>query len=141
MPSEIRIYPDARFVRWQRNFDKLGTKPMSREAIEEWEIATEVMFDLTQQYAHVLSGDMKGSGEMEIASSTPTSITAHITYGGGQRSNVKPHWKHQTIDYTQYELQRGESHDFFSRAHQRAQDRLEKGSLNAMMAQMNTERW
>lgn len=141
MPSEIRIFPDARFVRWQRNFEKLGSRPMSREAIDEWEQATEVMFDLTQQYAHVLSGDMKKSGKMEIESHDRTSITAAITYGGTQKSDAKPTWKHQLVDYTQYELARGESHDFFSRAHKKAQDRLEQGALDALKAQFNSERW
>lgn len=141
MPVEIRIFPDARFVRWQRNFDKLGRKPMSRAAVEEWEQSTEVMFDLTQQYAHVLSGDMKKSGTMGVEEVTPTSITCHITYGGTRKSDAKPHWKHQFVDYTQYELRLGGDHDFFQRAHRKAQDRLEKGAMNAMMTHLNSERW
>ena len=142
MAHEIRIHPDATFVQWVKSFTKLASgMPMSREAVEEWEQATEVMFDLTQQYAHVLSGDMLRSGTMGIEEVSRTSITAHITYGGGQRSNTRPHWEHQKIDYVKYELRRGGSHDFFKLAHQSAERRLQAGAKAAMMAHINSLRW
>lgn len=141
MAREIRITTDQTFALWVRSFTKLGSIPISPAAVEEWEQAVEVMFDLTQQYAHVLSGDMVRSGEMGIDEVSRTSIQASIRYGGGQRSNTKPHWKHQTIDYTKYELRRGGSHDFFQRAHQAAENRLQRGARDALMAHINSQRW
>lgn len=141
MARELRIHPDATFVQWLSSFTKLGHIPISQSAVDEWEQATEVMFDLTQQYAHVLSGDMVRSGTMGIESVSANTITAHITYGGGQRSNTRPHWKNQEIDYTKYELRRGGSHDFFKRAHQSAEARLQAGAKAAIVAHINSLRW
>lgn len=142
MPSgHVRIIPDSTFVQWQRSFEKLGRVPISQAAVREWEQTIEVMFDLTQQYAHVLSGDMVRSGKYQIDEVTKLEIKGSITYGGGQRSNTKPHWQHQEIDYTKYELERGGSHDFFKRAHQAAERRLEEGSKAALMAHLSSLRW
>ena len=141
MPREFRIYPDAVYARWIRNFNKLGTQPMSRAAIAEWEVHAEILFDLTQQYAHVDSGDMKRSGDVKFESSSPTSITSIISYGGGRKSDAKPHWKHQFIDYTKYELERDGQHDFFKRAQSAGEKRMAKGALRALEKHIGSERW
>jgi len=141
MPSEIRIRPDENFIRWTRNFQKLGSKPISPAAVMEWELATEILFDLTQQYAHVDSGDMKRSGKMHMERPGANSITGVITYGGTRKSDAKPHWKHQMVDYTKYEIARDGQHDFVARARRSAENRLQKASLKALEKHIGSERW
>ena len=64
MPAvEVRV--SANYDRWVSGFGNL-----KREAIERgkqtWETATEVFFDRTQEYAHVVTGEMKASGHAEV---------------------------------------------------------------------------
>jgi hypothetical protein len=139
--SSIRIYPDARFVRWVHNFNGLGRGPLPRGTVEAWRTATEVFFGATQQMIHVDSGDLLGSGKMEIEDETHESVTAAVTYGGGRKSDAKPWWKHQEIDYAKYELGRGGSHDFFARAAQKTHKRLQQGAGNALVKMMEAEEW
>lgn len=135
----VKIIADRKMVKWVKNFGELGAK-VTPGAVKEWEAATEVMFGATQQYIHVDSGDLQGSGSIEIEDETRHTITAAISYGGGQRSNAKPHWKHQEIDYAKYELERGGSHDFFQRAANKTHKRLQQGvgdGLRRMVEEMD----
>jgi uncharacterized protein YprB with RNaseH-like and TPR domain len=141
MPSEIRIRPDETFIRWTRNFAKLGTKPISPAAVAEWEIGTEILFDLTQQYAHIDSSDMKRSGKFHMQRPSTTEITGVITYGGTRKSDAKPWWKHHLVDYTKYEVARGGEHDFITRARRASEHRLQKLALKALEKHIGSERW
>lgn len=125
MANEMRIYAAGDFDRWLNAFNELGGPGVPAAAVEEWNVACEILFGATQQYAHVLSGDMLSSGKLEV-DVEGKDVVGTITYGGGQRSNTKPHWKHQEIDYVPYELARGGSHDFIDRAVVKTVPRLEE---------------
>lgn len=66
-----------------------------------WKQATDVMFDRSQQYAHVLTGENKASGEAEVDSEGPTTLVGRITYDS---------------DHAIYEENRGGEHAFLGRA-------------------------
>lgn len=113
------VVPDERFIRWQRGFDLLADKGVGPEQVRQWQAAVEVFYTATQRHAHVLSGDMKRSGRMEVRQDGGLEIVGSVRYGGtvGAGGNV---------DYVIYELRRGGSHDFFARGMNSARKRMEK---------------
>lgn len=140
--GRIVIVPDARFLRWVSNFEKIGRGgPLPMAAVREWENAVEMLFAAGQQYAHVDSGDMLSSGRMEIEDKSGGRITGAITYGGTRKSDAKPWWKHQFVDYTKYELERGGAHDFLKRASNATHRRLTGASGDVLKKIMEAERW
>ena len=140
--GSFTIYPDARFRRWVSNFDRIGrTGPPPPAAVREWETAVEMMFAASQQYVHIDSGDLLSSGSCEIEDVDSHTITGAITYGGTRKSDAKPWWKHQFVDYTKYELERGGSHDFLKRASNATHRRLTAASGDVLKKMMEQERW
>lgn len=122
----IVIYGDETFRQWLRGLAKMGER-IPQASVDEWNDACEVLFGATQQYAHVLSGDMLSSGRLKVEREGLT-VVGTITYGGGQRTNIPSHWKHQEIDYTPFELARRGSHDFIERAVVKTIPRLEEAA-------------
>lgn len=65
MTGAVEVRVTANYDRWVSGFGNI-----QREAIEHgrdaWEAATEVFFDRTQEYAHVVTGEMKASGKAEV---------------------------------------------------------------------------
>ena len=93
-------------------------------------VGNEVLFSHTQQYAHVLSGDMKSTGNLEVElGESGLTIDADLSYGGPAASG-------EDVDYTIYELRRGGSHDFFARALKQSTKILEEGGGHAMIEVM-----
>ncbi|QOP66160.1 hypothetical protein SEA_DANIELLEIGNACE_19 [Arthrobacter phage DanielleIgnace] len=139
----VRIMADRGLVRWQKGFRGVAEKSrhLPHGVVHKWQTAVEVMFGATQQMIHVVSGDLQGSGRMDIVEETGETVTAAITYGGGRRSNAKPTWKHQEIDYAKYELERGGSHDFFTRAEKKSRKRLQEGVGEGLVELMKSEDW
>lgn len=126
----IKIDMGHKLPHWGRGFDRLDG-PIPDGAVKEWTEACEVFFGATQQYAHVLSGDMVSSGRLSMSRGL-SEIEGLIEYNGGRRSNAKPWWKHQEIDYTQYEVARGGSHDFFRRALVKTRDHMTEAAGKAL---------
>lgn len=128
----IKIVRSAGFDSWVRGLERVGNE-IPREAEEEWEQAVEMLFGGTQQYAHVVSGDMVTGGEMAMHREGDQ-LVGEISYGGNRRSDAKPWWKHQYVDYVEYELRRGGSHDFFQVALDRLTPAVEQGLSRALVA-------
>lgn len=126
MPSSARVRPGHMVISvgledWKRGFRHLEKENVSRVAVEKWSLAVEVLFAATQQYAHVLSGDMISTGRHKTGREG-TDIVGEIEYGGipGEATG-------EMVDYTEYELKRKGSHDFYARAARATKDRLEAG--------------
>jgi len=129
--SSVRFVQDDTFAHWLSSFRKLkdGEK-LPASAVREWRAANEVLFSHTQQYAHVLSGDMKSTGNLEVElGESGLTIDADLSYGGPASSG-------EDVDYTVYELRRGGSHDFFARALKQSTSILEEGVGHAMIELM-----
>ena len=95
----IRVETDATFKRWITGLAALPAGPVERE----WQAATDEFFARTQTFAHVITGAMKASGDSQVTASGDE-VQGVLSYGGGG------------VDYTIYELRRGDSHDFYARA-------------------------
>jgi hypothetical protein len=82
---------------WISGLEKFGDADADAEI--RWRQATEVFFDRSQQAVHVISGDLKGSGEMNT-SRTLRTLVGEVVYGDTPE-----------CDYAAYEFARGGSHD------------------------------
>jgi len=89
----------ARWQRWGAGFGHIG-REFGSPAERAWEQATETMFDFSQQYAHVVTGEMKGSGSFEV-DATGREVTGRVVYDS---------------DHAIFEEERGGSHAFLTRA-------------------------
>lgn len=95
---EVTISPE--WDEWTRGFDRLPVEILA--AVERpWQAAADLMFDKSQQFAHVLSGEMKASGEPAEVTIKPLEVVATIEY---------------TSDHAIYEERRGGSHAYLTRA-------------------------
>lgn len=99
MSGAIKVKVSAEWKAWERGFGSVGPALRS-EGRRRWQAVTDVMFDRSQQYAHVLSGDNKASGS---ASTTATSdeLVGTIEYDS---------------DHAIFEENRGGEHAFIGRA-------------------------
>lgn len=88
--------------KWIAEFDRLANP--DPEALIRWHQATEVMFDRSQQFVHVITAALKQSGRMDVRE-TRNTLHGEITYGGTA-----------ACDYAVYEFARGGSHDALARA-------------------------
>lgn len=70
---------------------------------DEWRVATEIFFKRTRERVHVVSGDLKRSGAMDILTSGDD-VVGVVEYGGG------------TVDYAVIEARRGPEHDYLTPA-------------------------
>lgn len=80
-----------------------GEKHVTAAAMVYWAAAGDVLFDRSQEYVHILSGNLKASGRQRTFK-TPQGVTFEVVYGGGE------------VDYAIYEIARGGDHDFLGRA-------------------------
>lgn len=105
--SRIRFVVPPEWRAWRQGFGD-----MEKQAIKYgfvlWQAATEVFFDRTQEAVHILSGDLKRSGEMSVRPYGRT-IVGEVTYGN------------EEVDYAPYEIARGGSHDFMTIGWSRAE--------------------
>lgn len=91
----------------------------------EWRAANDVFFSKTQQYVHVISGDLRTSGVLDVNDVGPT-IVATITYGGVEGTQGP-------VDYAAEEIARGGDHDFIGKAFGETTNIL-KAAVGAAMA-------
>lgn len=108
--KNLRVTVDSQYHKWEAGFARLGSGEIPHSAVRAWEDACEVYYGATQQYVHVISGDLKKSGRMHVHREA-SRVVGEISYAGKRRSK-----KHGLVDYTWYEVRRGGSHDFFRRA-------------------------
>jgi hypothetical protein len=95
----ITVKVSSQWTRWERGMGSLSTA-MRTEGRRRWQAVTDVMFDRSQGYAHVLSGENKASGSSDTTA-TATELVGTIEYDS---------------DHAIYEEARGGSHAFIGRA-------------------------
>lgn len=95
MSVEIKISPN--YEKWIRGFNHAEAE-MHVAGQRRWEQATDVFFDRTQANVHILSGDLKDSGDAEVEVNAGELI-GRITYD---------------TDYAIYEEARGGSHAYIA---------------------------
>jgi hypothetical protein len=93
-PPEIR-----RWARGMRDFE--GN--LIDAAMVHWHAAADVMFGRSQEYVHIVSGNLKSSGRSRVVK-LMHSVYCEIIYGGAD------------VVYAQIEEDRGGDHAFLSRA-------------------------
>lgn len=122
MPSRGRHFSATGLDRWIEvldNFDKASEADEVR-----WRQATDVFFARTQQYTHIISGALLGSGRMDTYRDRRT-ITGEVGYGGTA-----------DCDYAVYEFARGGSHDALGRGFEATTDLFER-----TLAEIMEDRW
>lgn len=105
--SRVEIRVSSNWDRWQT-----GLRHLDRElgiAVEQvWDATTDVFFDRSQEYAHVLSGDMKDAGRATISHEGRGTIVGTVEYAdrGDKKGGV----------HAVMEEKRGGEHAFLTRA-------------------------
>ena len=89
-------------------------------AVAVWSAAVDVWFSKTQQYVHVISGDLKSSGEQDVTLHGRV-IEGALTYSGGPDRS-----------YAVYEIRRGGAHDFLTRGFVATQKIFQRALVDAM---------
>ena len=95
----VKVKVSANYDRWIAGFRNLD-REMATTGRRAWEAATDVMFDRSQSYAHVLTGENKASGHAEVLVEAGEFI-GRIEYDS---------------DHAIYENARGGEHAFIDRA-------------------------
>lgn len=88
-------------------------------AVKVWEAAMDVFDSKTQQYVHVVSGDLRGSSEVTVERAEHH-IVGVLYFGITDE-----------VDYAVYEQQRGGSHDFMERGIRATEAIFQKAALAA----------
>lgn len=96
--------------RWANGFDNMD-RDLAEHVLVEWQTASDVMFEYTQEMAHILSGAMKADTDGAVVSVHDGAVEAEITYGPWVDDHGAP-----TKPYALYEIGRGGQHDFMTRA-------------------------
>lgn len=99
MSGSIKVTVSPSWNRWVNGFNTIEREAQNA-ARTEFQQAGEVFFARSQQFVHVLSGDLLASGSIEIVA-TGGEVVARLTYD---------------TDYAIYENARGGSHAFIDRA-------------------------
>lgn len=111
--SPIRLETPGELAEWISGFDQLG-RNLREPTLVGWGVATEVFFSRTQEYVHVLSGDLLASGSYRVfALGGAGTIVGEVKYGGGK------------VKYALIEEHRGGSHAYMSRGWEATQKEFE----------------
>lgn len=112
--AQGRVAIDPRSVaqidRWADGFDDMK-RGIVDHLLTQWQTASDVMFEYSQEMAHILSAAMKASATGAVVSVHDGAVEAEITYGpwvDAQGNSVEP--------YALYEHNRGGQHAFLTRA-------------------------
>lgn len=111
--TRVRFSVGGAYAGWLRGLDRLPEEA-AREAETEWQVSTELLFDRSQQYAHILSGDMKATGRYDVQADGLT-VVGEVVYGGAVAGTDT------VVDYAWYEHQRGGDHAYLLRAFEAVQ--------------------
>lgn len=108
-----RVAIDPRSIdqidRWAQGFEHMD-RDLVEHVLVEWQTASDVMYEYTQEFAHVLTGAMKADSDGAVVSVRHGSVEAEITYGPWRDETGAP-----TKPYALYEIGRGGDHDFMTR--------------------------
>jgi hypothetical protein len=99
MPGAIEVRISPNFVRWEQGFADLPGAA-ARAAFRAWDDAARSFYGLSQEYVHVVSGDLKRSGSFKTRADRD-GLVAAVTYDS---------------DHAIYEEMRGGPHAFLGRA-------------------------
>lgn len=124
--ANVRVQVPQEFRRWVEGLT--GGIPVTAEAALLWTAVGETMFIKTQEFVHVLSGDLKASGRLVETQVDGHLATFEIEYGGTATGT-------HTVDYAPYEIARGGTHDFPARA-ARATEEMFEGAVSDMLLKM-----
>jgi hypothetical protein len=107
MGNQMRIVVPEKFQRWTLGARTLagGFRGVGGPL---WHLANEQFFSYTQEYVHVVSGDLKRSGREEVGLEGAR-VVATVEYGN------------EEVPYAQIEIDRGGDHDFMGRAWEASQ--------------------
>lgn len=108
MTIEITISPEM--GRWERGFARMPIEAAAA-ALPGWQAAADVMFDKSQQFVHVISGDLKSACDGPTMSVDRGSLVAEILYD---------------TDYAIYEHARGGDHAWLDRAYEATSRQFEQ---------------
>lgn len=103
MAVTVKI-PDE-FKKWRTGLDHFTLADADTVL---WDQANDYAFSETQRRVHVLSGDLKRSGRQDKAQIDGLTLIGGFTYGG------VPGQFHKIVNYAEYELARGGTHDFIT---------------------------
>lgn len=109
MASGVKVTVSANYRRWQRGFSNLEREIIDKGR-DEWTAAMEMFYDRTQEFAHVLTGEMKSSGEVEV------------TFGSGEITGTLTYDSEHAV----WEEQRGGSHAFITRGWEATESMFER---------------
>jgi hypothetical protein len=111
--GRIRLETPGELAEWISGFNTLG-RALREPTLIGWGAATEVFFSRTQEYVHILSGDLLASGTYRVfALGGAETIVGEVKYGGG------------TVKYALIEEHRGGSHAYLSRGWEATQREFE----------------
>lgn len=116
MTNRIRIVADETWYKWISGLASLKAPE------ESWAAAADIMFDYSQEYVHVITGNLKASGRVETHADAG-SVVAAVVYGGG------------VVDYSLTEERRGGSHAYLTRAWQSTEE-VFQGALGEAVDEM-----
>jgi hypothetical protein len=88
-------------------------------AERSWESATETFFDWSQEFAHVVTGEMKGSGRFEVDLDGRLQVVGIVEYDS---------------DHAIFEELRGGMHAFLTRAWERTEHEFSEAMPRAWEA-------
>lgn len=100
--SDFSIELGAQWDAWEDGFERMAEGDLDDEFVNAWQGAADVMFATSQEYVHILSGDLKSSGIPADVQIDGRDLVAEIVY---------------TADYAIYEHARGGEHAWLQRAY------------------------
>jgi|SRR5690606_35238765 len=112
---------------WISGMDRLGER-VGEHQVAEWRYATERFYDRTQQYVHVLDGNLKTSGRCAVDPHR-LDIEGSVTYGGTPE-----------CDYAIYEFGRGGNHDALTRGFVANVETFEQAIVDGIAAEIDSWR-
>jgi len=119
MPPQpiVRVEISVELDRWIQGFGALEAELLQRGR-DSWQQAVDSLFDYSQEYVHVLSGELKASGEKRVVAEGDR-LVGEVEYD---------------TPYAIYEHARGGSHSFLQLAYLRTYERFERALPRAFEA-------
>jgi hypothetical protein len=104
LTASVQVIVPREIAVWERGFRYLAGEVAAR-GVPTWQAATEVFFEATQRYVHVITGQLKASGRMAVRAEGDQ-IVGEVAY---------------EAHYAVYEFRRGGAHDALTRGWETAE--------------------
>lgn len=101
MKTAVQIVVPRQFEAWERGFAHI-VDDTAREALVQLQVATDLFFDATQRFVHIVSGALKATGEAVVVRDGDQ-VVGEVKYGD------------EDVVYAQIEEDRGGEHAYMSR--------------------------